>query len=515
MRIFIILILLWSVCISAFSQDPRVVDSVDALLVNKSSSERYTILRQMAIEYVGKDNQRALDIARMAAEEASNMADSAAIVTSGRMIGQILNRLGKVEEAISVLMPMKHVRNYPGELVAILNSLGVSCVYLGRFDEALVYYFGTIAIAEKQGDSTYLSVGLKNLGLAYYKLKDYAKALPLLVRSYSLEKALDDINHMTPMNISLCYYQLKDYKRARRFLKESIALCGARCSTISLIHIQYAMGCIYLGEGKADSARTAFENSLRFATEKKEPRMQLDNIYFLADIHAAEKNFLKAEKYLKKGEDIITSGTPFNIEKIKIYFSLAELYLTLKDFEKASSYQSRYITLRDSIYDESLTTKLIKVESEYLSRENRLKLAAQEERILLKEEVIQKQKALSIATTILAITALGLCMVLYRSYRAKKDLNKLLEHKVRERTIALEESRDSLLRSVNEKDLLLKRVTNEFLNTAYAIEGLCHTGGQEGFGPQVTSYFIRIRTALNGVGAYSNSVESDTTRSWP
>lgn len=484
------------------------VDSLGLLLKDRSSSERYTILHQLTGEYFDIDIEAALVIARMAEKEAKKSGDSALIVKSARVLGKNLIRQGRIEEAISVLLPIKDARNHPGELVAILNSLGVCQAYLGKWDEALGYYFETIAIAEKQSDSTYLSIGLKNLGLAYYKLKDYAKALPFLIQSYSIEKALDEINHMSPMNISLCYSNIRDYENARAYLMESVRLCGSQCPTSSLVHVRYAMGCILLGEHKADSASIAFESSLKFARSANDSRMQLDNIYQLADLYKGKSDFFQAEKLLKEGEDIINNGIPFNVEKIKIYSSLAELYLGLKNFEKAAIYQSRYISLRDSIYDESLTTKLMKIESEYLARENQLKLAVQEERIILKEEMIRKQKALNIAITTLAITAVGLCIVLYRSYKTKKGLNELLEQKIRERTIALEEARNSLLISLNERDLLLKRVTKEFLNIAYTIEGLCYTGDQEGFGPKVTSYFIRIRTALNRVGAYSNIVES-------
>lgn len=502
MKAFLTLFCSLAIPIVGVTQDHCMVDTLTALLANRSSAERYGILRQMTFEYVDKDNQKALAIAKIADEEATRSKDSALIVASGRIVGQILIRLGRVEEAISILIPLKDIRKYPKEHVTILNSLGISHIFLGKLDEAFGYYLETIAAAEKYSDSTYLSIGLKNLGLAYYKLKDYAKALPFLIRSYSLERALGEINHLTLMNISLCYSQLGDYGNARSYLMEGIALCSPRCSSRDLVHFKYAIGCIYLGEEKVDSARIAFESSLSFAREAKELRMQLDNVYALADIHVAQNNFIRAERLLKEGEDIIESGVPFNMEKIKIYSSLAKLYMALKNFEKAAIYQSRYIVLRDSIYDESLTTNLMRIETEYRAREDKIKLAVQEERIALKEEVIAKQKALNVAIAILAITAVGLCVVLHKNYRTKKGLSELLEQKVRERTAAMEYSRKSLLRSLDERDLLIKRMTKRFLNTAYTIEGLCYAGDQEGFGPKVTSYFVRIRTALNRFDAY-------------
>lgn len=87
MKICITVLLLWVVPVDAFAQNRHIVDSLEALLKNRSNSERYAVLRQMVDEYIDKDNEKALAIAGAAAVEASRSADSALIVSSGRTIG--------------------------------------------------------------------------------------------------------------------------------------------------------------------------------------------------------------------------------------------------------------------------------------------------------------------------------------------------------------------------------------------------------------------------------------------
>ena len=48
-----------------------------------------------------------------------------------------------------------------------------------------------------------------------------------------------------------------------------------------------------------------------------------------------------------------------------------------KNFKKVEFYQSKYITLKDSIYNKELTTNLMKIEAEHLEKENKEKIEFQ------------------------------------------------------------------------------------------------------------------------------------------
>jgi tetratricopeptide (TPR) repeat protein len=150
-------------------------------------------------------------------------------VENERLKAQILYKLGRPQDAIEVLRPMHRCENLEKikeEYLNVTNLLGVCYMTIGEFDKALGYYFETSEAASKMNDMEYVAISLKNIGITYYKLKDYGKALPFMLKSYSTEQLLNIRNVATPMNISLCYTNLGDYENARLLLRESISICG-------------------------------------------------------------------------------------------------------------------------------------------------------------------------------------------------------------------------------------------------------------------------------------------------
>jgi hypothetical protein len=74
-------------------------------------------------------------------------------------------------------------------------------------------------------------------------------------------------------------------------------------------------------------------------------------------------------------------------------------------------------------------------------------------------------------------------------------LNVLLEYKIKERTHELECSRNELLRSLGERDMLIDRAASEISQTVKSIKGLCFTAREDTAGGAV-EYIERIERTL-------------------
>lgn len=486
---FILVLICTVPMMSAARQQPKVVDSLTFLLEGKTAAEQHRILRRLIVKYVDHDNDKALELAEKATVIALASQDSLLIVRSGLLKAQILHRLNRIGETIALLVPLLKHRKYSHEMMAIMNVLGIAHIRLGSFDRALDFYFQAVDLARINGDSSILARGLNNMGITYYKLKDYGKALPLLLEGYSVARRIGKVDALHPINISLCYTHLKDYGKARKYLMESFAFCRPQCSRLTSTHIQYAQGCIYLGEGNLDSAQTSFVRSLHFARSEDDPRMQLDNIYLIAEILIQRNQFSSAEKLLQEGETVIKEGIPFNMEKIKVYSRLAELYLTLKNFEQAAYYQSQYIILKDSVYNESLTTNLMKVESEHLERENHARISAQKEIIYLKQQAIDRQVRINFLTAAFGVLMAVFAFFLYRNFRLKQSLNRILDQKVKQRTYELERKQNELVTALNEKEIVICRISQCITETVNTLSGLSATLKKDSAAQSVTWEF--------------------------
>src|SRR5690606_28119369 len=142
------------------------------------------------------------------------------------------------------------------------------------------------------------------------------------------------------------------------------------CPPSAMLHIKYASGYINFGLHTLGEAERDYITSLEIARELNDHRMYLDNIYMLAKIHTKRNDYESAAIYLDQAQKVINRGVPFNIELIKVYGQMGELYLQIGDYERASYYQSQYILLKDSIYTEAVTTNLMEIETEYRQKTN-------------------------------------------------------------------------------------------------------------------------------------------------
>jgi len=306
-----------------------------------------------------------------------------------------------------------------------------------------------------------------------------------------LKRLLGEVSFDSPMNLSLCYSELNDFANAEIYLKESQEVCGAVCSDQSMAHIRFARGCIFLGLNQFEKAETEFLNSYRMSENINDSRMQLDNIYLLSEIFIKRKHMNKALRYLEQGEILIKRGIPFNLEMIKIYSRFAGLYWSIKKYEKASYYQFKYIQLKDSIYNEALTTNLMRIEADYMRRENDAEIAERDEIIVLKEDIINRQHILNIVTGLLGVIILAFSIILYSNYQQKRNLNLMLDRKINERTRELETIHYKLL-ALKERDLMIRQFANRVSETISTIKGLCTIASREVSHPIAASFLEKI-----------------------
>ncbi len=219
--------------------------------------------------------------------------------------------------------------------------------------------------------------------------------------------------------MSLCYGYKNNFTEAKNFVKQGFSVCVKNCSDRFLLHAQFSLGIISFEQRNFHEAETQFLKSYALAKKLNNERFQLDNIVYLLRIYISRNQMKEAENYLAEAESLITLGTPYSPEMIDIYSQLFSLYSRSGNLEKVAFYQNKYIALRDSIYNDALTTNLMKLEAEHLEKENKARIDSQNKILELNEEVIFRQKFLNIFIGVIAILLVALAILLVKSNRAE------------------------------------------------------------------------------------------------
>lgn len=473
------------------------IDSLRTLLSLRTETKS-SILYELGYKFAESGSyDSSLKYAHKALNISKLSSDSMQLTRIARLKAYVFRRLHKMDSAILIanqILQIARENGYDNELKSILNGLGVAYNYEGRFDKALEAYYESLEVRERLGDEFEISVVLLNIGLVYYKLLDFPKALKFFSNSMELKRKHADSLGMSILasNMALCYAYLDNFVEARNYLDQSVGFCGVNCLEDTQVQIHFTRGYIYLAQHQIKDAESEFIRSYAIATRIGDQRFELDNIATLSQIYLQLGNLKLAEDYLSRAEVVINKGTPFNVELIQVYAELSKLHNRLKNFNMASFYQGKYIVLKDSLYGHQFTTNIMKIEAAYQEKENQKKVEAQNEILLLKEQVIYRQRIFNLAVAVVCLLLLFLAFVLWRNIKGKKKINRILDSRVRERTRELEVNRDTLQRAFLERDAIINKASIDIRSSIATIKGLCLLGIKEIQHPNAQDYLEKV-----------------------
>jgi tetratricopeptide (TPR) repeat protein len=502
-------------CVIIQNVNAQKVDSLKKVIDANVGLTKIEPIIEMVRYWVLKDNHEALKWATQASAIAESAGDTASIVRTSRIVCQLRNQLSMVAESEEVLLkilPIAKRHNLRDEHKKMLNLLGVVYIHRAKYDEALGTFVESLRMHEDDEDWVGASIGLSNIGLIYYKLKDYDNSLAYYIKSVELKKRLHDLFNLDILliNASLCYAFKKDYAKAMMLADSALRVCGNEsCNDERKLEANYSFGIIHLGLKNITTAKNHFLNSYKVARKINDVRFELDNLIYLIDIAIAQNEIAIANAYLQKAEALMErEGMYFNLEMIKIYALFLKLYIQKKDYAKVTHYQQKYIQLKDSTYDEQLTNNLMRIEAEYLERENTDRITTQRQTIALKEEIIKGKKLLNIIIGTLAVILVLLAVILVMGYRNKQKLKTLLDRKVDERTKELQQMHEDLKRITRDKEVLIARSSEDINKSMVTINGLCAVGLQDVSDLRGKEYILKLHTTSNQLSGIIRGLKS-------
>ena len=463
------LMLLW---LHALAQQK--VDSLVQVLKNSSKEEAPNIHLELCYEYT--DNIKVLYHAKLAYGIAKEIGDSINMVEAGRLLAftfRDLNQLDSSKEVYKTVLPIAERNKLLVEYGRLLNGLGITCTLLAAYDEALDYHFESLAVMEKLGNQKRISMSLFNIGFVYYKIKDYQKSLDYYNRADKIKRSIQDNFQLDLLfiNRGLSYAELTNYEAAKKCIDTALSVCNGKCSDFIKIQAEYARGLVFFKLKDSKKAEKHFLKSYSLAKETGDNRMQVDNIVFLSEIYCGWDQFSKAEKLLKEAESLVPNIL-YNLEVIKLYKSFLSLYERTGNRTEIVMYQTKYIQLKDSVYNERFTNSLMRVQAEYLQRQSKTHIDSQEQMLNLKDEIIIRQRWLNVLAGMAAALLILIIYILYRSNKQRKIANQLLDQKVAERTKELELSYEELRRALEEEEMTIGKTLADIKRVVATMQGL-------------------------------------------
>lgn len=313
-------------------------------------------------------------------------------------------------------------------LARLYSNLGA--VYESQSDDvkALEYNLKSQQMAEQIGDTARLIAALGNIGAIYGKKKQtYDKALEIDYQALELAKIKNDIftQGMITANIGEIYYnQDKDSLALVYFNRalDAYSIDGNENIPYALLNI----GKVYYRRGELNIAEDFQKRAVETAEKLGAQRDLAGSLIALAETYYKREDFRNALENFRRAMNI--SFEIRSYEELKdSYEGLAKTFSQLGDYKNAYMFQEQFSNVKDTLYNIGYTQKIegLLLNYEVEKKQNQITLLNKDKE--LQDADLKRQKFAKNASMAGLVLIFIIAFIIFRNYRAKVKINKVLD----------------------------------------------------------------------------------------
>lgn len=426
-RLFFVLLYFSAICYG-FSQNPK-VDSLRQLLPNSTDQQRIDLLQALIINLWLNHPDTAMQYAKEAYSLAGKLGDVRAQAISIRLMGGVMLYQGTYDSALyySKWAHVLSVKTSDSTLISsALNNIGFAYYHLGSYSDALENLLRALNIKNKIKQDYGLGQTLNNVGLVYSKLKDYTSARKYFNLALEVAARTNDgnIKLYSTNNIGFTYLSQGNYSVAESRFKESLEIAKTINNTNWHATAYSGLGQVYYKKGLIDRARRQFKTSLKLRNEIGDRKGISEIYYYISNMYASSGYLDSAFVNLRISQQI-ASKIQSKERLLENYDLFKELYVQKKKYDSALYYQSRFVELRDNLFNENLARNLADIELKIREEQTIQTLAA-------KDVQLQRRTLQTYFLVVIVILTFVFAMIVVWYYRVQKRLGLDLTRKNQE-----------------------------------------------------------------------------------
>ncbi len=423
--------------------------------------------------YLRQDkNELAIQLDSVSLKLSSKISYPQGIATSYFNIGRYLVSKGKFMQAIPNYENYLSILKKDGresQAVNAYSQLGAIYRNLSDYPTSLKWYTEGIEKAKKYKNNTALGLLYMNAGNTYSITGRYEEALKNQLLSIQIKEKENDWNGLAQsfINISPIYSNLNQQDQAISYLKKALALKE---------HIQNtrSIGLIFNNLGVSFGRLQLFDSAISYANRSLELRLKIGDKVGIAQsydnlgsFYRDKKDYAKSlELYLEalKRREVLQSkddlaniygnlgalysrlgqqrkSEEYLLKSLGIYkqtgsaaikdplYNLTLLYEDQGKIESASLYRKEYLTINDSLVNDEVKYRLLKMEAAYevKKRDNELLLKQKENELAAFRLAKNENQMYWLGVSL--FLAFGLLAISIRSYLFQKKTNAVLKNK--------------------------------------------------------------------------------------
>ncbi len=264
------------------------------------------------------------------------------------------------------------------KLSVILQELGQYYMSKENFSEATNCFINALRIEEKRNDQNRMANLYDQLGLVYLNQEIFSKALEYNGQALKIYQNLKDtvntakvLDHLGTLYNSRQYCEKRtieetrsDYDTALNFYQQSLKLLEKINYNEGIVYAWSNIGNLYRRMGKLDKALQYVQKAVDYYRQTNNFDLLPSTIRMLGQIYSRNHQYNLALDCLLESQKIgerekRTDGIQF------LYEDIAQTYEYQRDYRNALKYYKKYMTLRDSVYNNEKSKQIFELETKY------------------------------------------------------------------------------------------------------------------------------------------------------
>jgi len=414
----------------SIAQNPQIDSLKKVIADSKEDSFKVNALLSLSKEFFSISPEQSVNYGFEARDLAEKILFKPGIAYAYKNVGIAFYILGKYLASIDNYEQSLKVFDSLKDNVGIANILSnEGAVYFNQADDekALELYLKSLNVSEQIGDTLRILTALQNIGAIYYhKPATFDKALAYFLKALPMSESIknnDAIGTIT-VNLGEIYLAKGDDRSALNYFKESLdAYKGSA-------NIPYSLNDI----GKVYQFRKEYDTAIKYHQEAFDISQKLNakvdmaqSLLGLGDSYLKQGDDSKAINYYKQAETIGKEISNSNYELKNAYAGQAIAYSNLSDFKNAFHYQTLYTDIKDSIYNIDVEKKMSGLQFNFDIQKKQGQIDLLKKDQVLQELDLNRQKFAKRALTVGLSLVFIIAIILYRNYRSKLKINKILD----------------------------------------------------------------------------------------
>jgi len=319
------------------------------------------------------------------------------------------------------------IRNVPLKM-RLIEKLADIYGTTNQPEKAIQLYFQVLEHARAKKDSATIAVELSDIGEMYEHMANYKKAVEYALESISYMSETH-LNRMVVFNdLGADYVDLKEYQKAVEAYKNAIKAATKMNYYSYVVDMYVSIASPYIELKQYDKATGYLNKAMAYYTTNKYESGFMYVLIMKGKMERNKGNYQASIDNFEKALEIAKRTAHYDSES---YVSglLADVAGKAGLYEKAYKYEAHYNTVRDSIEKATSKKNIADLEIKYQTNEKEQRITLLNQQDKLKDIELRDQKRnwwlMLLVVAFLSVTA----FLLYRSFRIKRDSNKLLEEK--------------------------------------------------------------------------------------